>query len=72
MILVINLGLKSVRAIIFNQEGQKIESCSLPIMTMLRGEFIEQDPEEWWQKRFGFCPTWLMGLAVQGRLERKV
>lgn len=50
MILVLNLGLKSVRAIVFDDKGKKLKSASKPVHTLLRGDFVEQDPEEWWQK----------------------
>lgn len=50
MILVLNLGLKSVRAIVFSESGAKLKASSLPINTTLRGDFVEQDPEEWWKK----------------------
>lgn len=50
MILVLNLGLKSVRAIVFSDHGQKLKIVSFPINTTLRGYFVEQDPEEWWNK----------------------
>ena len=50
MILVLNLGLKSMRAIVFNEKGEKINSSSLPVKTILRGDFVEQNPIEWWDK----------------------
>ena len=48
--LVINLGLKSVRAIAFGADGEKLASESLPVQTLLRDSWIEQDPVEWWDK----------------------
>lgn len=50
MILVLNLGLKSVRAIVFSESGKKLKSASMAVNTALRGDFVEQDPEEWWTK----------------------
>ena len=50
MILVLNLGLKSIRAIVFDEKGKKLKSASKPVHTLLRGNYVEQDPEEWWQK----------------------
>ncbi len=50
MVLILNLGLKSIRAIVFNKKGQKLKSVSKPVNTFLYGEQVEQDPEEWWQK----------------------
>lgn len=49
MILVINLGLKSIRAIIFDQNGRKLATASRPVNTLLDGHRVEQDPEDWWR-----------------------
>jgi len=48
--LVINLGLKSVRAILFDERAQKVAVASRPVQTFLRDSWMEQDPEEWWDK----------------------
>lgn len=48
--LVLNLGLKSIRAIVFSVEGRKLATSSRPIHTYLRDTWIEQDPQEWWVK----------------------
>lgn len=48
MILVLNLGLKSVRAIVFDRDGRKRASAARTVQTRLQGAWIEQDPEEWW------------------------
>ncbi len=50
MILVINLGLKSIRAILFDQEGQRLASAALPVSTSLRGVYVEQSSDEWCEK----------------------
>lgn len=49
-VLVLNLGLKSIRAIIFDTDGNKMASYSTPIDTSIRGSWVEQNPEEWWDK----------------------
>lgn len=49
-ILVINLGLKSVRGIVFDEKGIKLASYSEPICTFVQEDLVEQDPNEWWQK----------------------
>lgn len=49
MILVLNLGLKSIRAIVFDDNGAKRASAARTVKTMLTGGWIEQDPEEWWR-----------------------
>lgn len=46
---VLNLGLKSIRAIAFGEDGTKLASAARPIRTVLKDELIEQDPEEWWE-----------------------
>jgi sugar (pentulose or hexulose) kinase len=48
--LVLNLGLKSIRSIVFNEQGAKLASHSLPVNTYLKGAQVEQDPDEWWDK----------------------
>lgn len=49
-ILVLNMGMKSIRSIIFDVKGNKLASASLPIETALTGEMVTQLPEEWWDK----------------------
>ena len=48
--LIINLGLKSVRAIIFDAKGRKLAASSAPVHTHLTHHFVEQSPVEWWTK----------------------
>ena len=49
-ILVINLGMKSIRSIVFDTEGHKLGTASRPIETYLNEEYVLQNPEEWWEK----------------------
>lgn len=49
-ILVLNMGMKSIRSIIFDTEGNKLTSSSIPIETSLKGERVTQLPNEWWEK----------------------
>lgn len=49
-IMVINMGLKSIRCIIFNYEGMKLGSASKPINTAINDRCVEQSPGEWWEK----------------------
>lgn len=46
---VLNLGLKSIRAIVFNVGGAKLAAASRAIQTTIRDEWVEQDPDEWWR-----------------------
>ena len=47
MYLVINLGLKSIRGIIFDKNGKKIYIKSFNIKTSIKNEFVEQNPQEY-------------------------
>lgn len=49
-ILVLNLGLKSIRSIVFSEKGEVIKKYWLPVKTIINGQFIEQDPTEWWEQ----------------------
>ena len=46
-ILVINLGLKSIRTIIFDPAGRQLFGASRPVHTAIMGEQAEQDANEW-------------------------
>jgi Sugar (pentulose and hexulose) kinases len=49
-ILVLNMGMKSIRSIVFNNVGEKLSTSSRPIETFLSEEFVLQNPQEWWDK----------------------
>ncbi|MBR5598262.1 MAG: hypothetical protein IKW30_12795 [Lachnospiraceae bacterium] len=49
-VMVINMGLKSIRCIIFNQNGLKLGSAAIAINTAINDKRVEQDPAEWWEK----------------------
>jgi xylulokinase len=49
-VLIINLGLKSIRSIVFNEKGEAVKKYWLPVKTIIDGPFIEQDPNEWWEQ----------------------
>uniref|UniRef100_UPI0006D2A483 FGGY family carbohydrate kinase n=1 Tax=Clostridium sp. NkU-1 TaxID=1095009 RepID=UPI0006D2A483 len=48
-VMVINMGLKSIRCIVFNENGMKLFNEAIPIKTAISAEKVEQDPREWWQ-----------------------
>ncbi len=48
--LVLNLGLKSIRAIVFDSNGKAKASAFKPVNTFLSRDFVEQQPEKWWEK----------------------
>lgn len=47
MYLVINLGLKSIRGIVFNGEGKQLYSSSRAVLSKLIDNRVEQDAKEW-------------------------
>lgn len=49
-VMVINMGLKSIRCIIFDSEGNKLSSAAVAINTAINDNCVEQAPEEWWEK----------------------
>lgn len=49
-ILVLNMGMKSIRSIIFDSDGNKLASAALPLETSLTEEYVTQEPNEWWEK----------------------
>lgn len=49
-ILVLNMGMKSIRSIIFDSDGNKLATSAVPIETSLAGEWVTQNPFEWWEK----------------------
>lgn len=49
-ILVLNMGMKSIRSIIFDSDGNKLAFAAVPIETSLTGDTVTQIPAEWWEK----------------------
>lgn len=49
-ILVLNMGMKSIRSIIFSVKGEKLAFSNKSLSTSLTEERVEQDPGEWWEK----------------------
>ncbi|MFN5961942.1 MAG: xylulokinase [Verrucomicrobiota bacterium] len=49
MILVLNLGLKSLRVVVFDRRGERVFVASREVETHLDGEKVEQEAEEWWR-----------------------
>ena len=49
-VLVLNMGMKSIRSIIFNRNGIKVSSAAVSIETSLNGDWVVQNPSEWWEK----------------------
>lgn len=49
-VLVLNMGMKSIRSIIFSEKGKKISSASKTLTTAIDDIRVEQYPDEWWEK----------------------
>lgn len=47
--LIVNLSLRSIRVIIFDDRGIKVYEDWLPVRTTINGQSVEQDPDEWWK-----------------------
>ena len=67
--MVINLGLKSVRCIVFNERGEKLASCSQPLRTFVQEDLVEQDPNEWWQKTSNVVAKALQAKEVREQVK---
>jgi sugar (pentulose or hexulose) kinase len=67
--LVLNLGLKSIRSIVFDSQGKKIASASKPLSTTIRGDFITQSPKEWWEKAVELMAATLEESTVRESVE---
>ena len=50
MYLVVNLGLKSIRGIVFNEHGKQMYASSRAVYSKLLGDKVEQDATEWKNK----------------------
>ena len=69
MYIVLNLGLKSIRSLVFNGDGKIISSHSLPLTTYLDGTRVEQDPVEWWEKGRKVVKDSIDKLQCGGEIE---
>ncbi len=49
-VLVLNMGMKSIRSIIFTEEGRKLAQAALPLTSAINDIRVEQDASEWWEK----------------------
>jgi sugar (pentulose or hexulose) kinase len=46
--IVINLGLRSIRAVLYNDNAEVIDKNWFPVSSMIDHDQVEQDPNEWW------------------------
>lgn len=49
-VMVINMGMKSIRCIIFRQDGTKLGTASQSVSTAINDKQVEQNPFEWKEK----------------------
>ncbi len=68
MYLVINLGLKSIRGIIFDREGKQIYSKAFPVHTFLYDKLVEQDATEW----IKLLDKILIGIKEHNSLSKQI
>ncbi len=52
MILIVNLGLKSIRAILFDERGKRRATAGLQVHSVLRQDRVEQSVSEWRTKLY--------------------
>lgn len=68
--LVLNLGLKSVRAVVFGPAGERLAIAYRPIETRLGEGIVEQDPEDWWTFGLEVMDEVLADRALASRVGR--
>lgn len=49
-VLVLNMGMKSIRSFIFSADGRKLAHAALPLTSAINDKRVEQDASEWWEK----------------------
>lgn len=64
-VLVLNMGMKSIRSIIFDDAGHKISSKALPLTSVISDRKVEQDPREWWLKAISVMQGSLREASVR-------
>jgi xylulokinase len=66
---VLNLGLKSIRAAIFDRTGRRVSIGYRPIETRMGEGVVEQDPELWWRTGLSVLEEVLADRAVAIRVR---
>lgn len=49
-VLVLNMGMKSIRSFIFREDGRKLAGAAMPLTSAINDKRVEQDASEWWEK----------------------
>lgn len=63
MLLILNLGLKSIRAIVFDERGRRLATSGQPVNSRLYADRVEQDAVEWKTKLLQVCREALDSLV---------
>ena len=66
-VLVLNMGMKSIRSFIFREDGRKLSSFALPLTSAINDQRVEQDAYEWWEKALQ-----VMGKSIREAGLRKL
>lgn len=67
--LVLNMGLKSIRSIVFDADGNKLAFSSMPLNTFIKADWVTQDAEEWWEKAVHVIRETLHDPEIRDRLQ---
>jgi len=67
MILILNIGLKNARCIIYNIAGELMADFSQSVKTFINNEKVEQSPHEWRELAvvFHLCASYLTVRKVR-------
>lgn len=64
-VLVLNMGMKSIRSIIFDGDGRKLASVSKTLTSAINGVRVEQYPDEWWEKAIAVMKSSIKNSKVK-------
>ncbi len=64
-VLVLNMGMKSIRSIIFDENGRKLSSASRTLTSAIDDIRVEQYPEEWWNKAIEVMRSSIQDARIQ-------
>lgn len=64
-VLVLNMGMKSIRSIIFDDHGNKLSSASKTLASAVNETRVEQFPNEWWDKAVQVMKTSIQDAKIR-------
>ena len=65
---VLNLGLKSMRAVVFDERGNRLAIAYRPIESRMGEGLVEQDPNAWWSQGLSVLDEVLAGEGLAARV----